>query len=491
MARKLDEYKRKRDFEETPEPAGKPQKTNDNRFVIHEHHARRLHWDLRLERDGVLASWAVPKGIPPDPKENHLAVHTEDHPLEYIDFHGEIPKGNYGAGKMTIFDEGTYETHKWRDKEVMITFHGERVQGRYVLFHTRDKDWMIHRMDPPVDPERDPWPEHVVPMLARLDKLPSKKDDAKYGYEIKWDGIRAIYFSQPGEFRIESRNLKDITSRWPELRALGRELGARDGILDGEIVTLNDEGKPSFQLLQSRMHLASESAVRRRMKTTPAIYMAFDLLYLDGRDLTGLPYTERREMLESLELDGPNWKVPSYHVGDGQALLAASRAQGLEGVIAKRLDCPYTPGRRGGGWIKVKNTRSQELVVGGWLPGEGNRRGKLGALLVGHYDTTKADADERGEPQKFTFAGRVGTGFTEQTLAMLQRELEALARDDSPFDGRQPPKEARFVEPTLVAEVEFSEWTNAGTIRHPSFKGLRDDKDANAVVRESPDQPER
>jgi bifunctional non-homologous end joining protein LigD len=491
MARKLDEYKRKRDFEDTPEPAGKPHKTNDNRFVIHEHHARRLHWDLRLERDGVLASWAVPKGIPPDPKENHLAVHTEDHPLEYIDFHGEIPEGNYGAGKMLIFDEGTYETHKWRDKEVMITFHGERVQGRYVLFHTRDKDWMIHRMDPPADPERDPWPEHVVPMLARLGKLPKGKDDARYAYEIKWDGIRAIYFSQPGEFRIESRNLKDITSRWPELRALGRELGARDGIFDGEIVTLNDEGKPSFQLLQSRMHLASESAVRRRMKTNPAIYMIFDLLYRDGRDLTDLPYTERREILESLELDGPNWKVPSYHVGDGKALLDASEAQGLEGVIAKRLDCPYTPGRRANGWIKVKNTRAQELVVGGWLPGEGNRRGKLGALLVGYYDTTPSEADKRGEPQKLKFAGRVGTGFTEQTLAMLGQELESLARDDSPFEGRQPPKEAKFVDPELVAEVEFSEWTNAGTIRHPSFKGLRDDKDANAVVRESPEQPEQ
>ena len=491
MARKLEEYERKRDFEATPEPAGQPGDEDLNRFVIHEHHARRLHWDLRLERDGVLASWAVPKGIPEDPEENHLAVHTEDHPIEYIDFHGEIPKGNYGAGKMEIFDHGTYETHKWRDKEVMITFHGDRVQGRYVLFHTRDKDWMIHRMDPPLRTDRDPFPEHVVPMLARLGTLPKGKDDAGHGYEIKWDGIRAIYYSQPGDIRIESRNLKDITPRWPELRPLGRELGARDGVFDGEIVTLNDEGKPSFQLLQSRMHLASDSAVRRRMKSTPAIYMIFDLIHLDGRDLMGLPYTERRELLESLELDGPNWKVPAYHVGDGEALLAASAAQGLEGVIAKRLNCPYTPGKRGGGWIKVKNTRSQELVVGGWLSGEGNRSGKIGALLVGHYDTTATDARERGKEQEFKYAGRVGTGFSEQTLADLQRELDPLARDDSPFDGRQPPKGAHFVDPELVAEVGFSEWTNSGTVRHPTFKGLRDDKDANAVVREGPDQPEQ
>jgi bifunctional non-homologous end joining protein LigD len=492
MARKLEEYERKRDFGKTPEPAGEEHDTDQNRFVIHEHHARRLHWDLRLERDGVLVSFAVPKGIPMDPDENHLAVHTEDHPLEYIDFSGQIPEGNYGAGKMTIFDEGTYETHKWKpDRELMVTFHGKRVQGKYVLFHTRDKDWMIHRMDPAVDPDRDPFPEHIRPMLARLGELPKGKEDARHGYEIKWDGIRAIYYSQPGDVRIESRNLNDITPRWPELRPLNRELGTRDAVLDGEIVTLDAEGKPSFQGLQSRMHLASDSAVRRSMKTTPAIYMIFDLLYLDGRNVMGLPYTERRELLEELGLDGANWKVPGYHVGDGAALLAASQAQGLEGVIAKRLDCSYTPGRRGGGWIKVKNTRRQELVVGGWLPGEGNRTGKLGALLVGHYDTTPTEAKKRGEPQKLHYSGRVGTGFTEQTLSLLQRELDPLARDDSPFDGRQPPKGANFVDPKLVAEVEFSEWTKGGTVRHPSFKGLRDDKDANAVVRESPDQPEQ
>jgi bifunctional non-homologous end joining protein LigD len=218
--------------------------------------------------------------------------------------------------------------------------------------------------------------------------------------------------------------------------------------------------------------------------------MIFDLLYLDGRNRMELPYTERRELLESLELDGAHWKVPGYHVGDGAALLAASKAQGLEGVMAKRLDYPYTPGKRGGGWIKVKNTKRQELVVGGWLPGEGNRSGKIGALLVGYYDTTPTEAKKRGKPQEFKYAGRVGTGFTEETLSMLMRELNPLARDDSPFDGRQPPKGANFVDPELVAEVEFSEWTQGGTVRQPSFKGLRDDKDANAVVREGPNQPE-
>jgi bifunctional non-homologous end joining protein LigD len=489
--KKLEEYDDKRDFGKTPEPSGKADDGagGANRFVIHEHHARRLHWDLRLERDGVLVSWAVPKGIPMDPKTNHLAVHTEDHPIEYVDFSGDIPAGNYGAGSMRIFDSGTYEAEKWRDDEVILTFHGKNVQGRYALFQTRGKDWMIHRMDPAVDPDRDPFPEHIVPMLARLAPLP--KDDENYSFEIKWDGIRAVYYSRPGEPHIESRNLKDITPRWPELRPLNRVFGARDAVLDGEIVTLDEQGRPSFQRLQSRMHLGSESAVRRRMKDTPAIYMVFDVIYLDGRLVVDRPYTERRELLESLDLNGPNWKTPGYHVGDGAAMLAASAEQGLEGVVAKRLDCPYTPGRRGGGWIKVKNHQRQELVIGGWLPGEGNRTGKLGALVVGYYDTTPTEAKKRGEPQKFLYAGRVGTGFTESTLEMLAAELAPLARDGSPFDGRQPPKETRFVEPTLVAEVEFSEWTKSGTVRQPSFKGLREDKDANTVVREGPDQPEQ
>ena len=262
-------------------------------------------------------------------------------------------------------------------------------------------------------------------------------------------------------------------------------------MLDGEITTLDEKGRPSFQRLQSRMHLASESAIRRRMKDTPAVYMIFDLLYLDGRSLTDKPYTERRELLEELDLNGPNWKTPSYHVGDGAAMLAASAQQGLEGIVAKRLDCPYTPGRRGGGWIKVKNHQRQELVVGGWLSGEGNRTGNLGALVVGYYDTTPTEAEKRGEPQKLVYAGRVGTGFNEATLELLSRELESLARDDSPFDGRKPPKETHWVEPQLIAVVEFSEWTKSGTVRQPSFKGLREDKDANTVVREGPDQPEQ
>src|SRR3954453_7065026 len=222
MSDRLDRYRAKRDFDATPEPgADAPgDEARRERFVVHEHHARRLHWDLRLERDGVLVSWAVPKGIPADPSRNHLAVHTEDHPLEYIDFHGDIPAGQYGAGTMKIWDRGTSETHKFRDKEVMITFHGERLHGRYVLFRTRGDDWMIHRMDPPEDPEREPMPERLQPMLARTGTLP--RDKREWAYEIKWDGVRAIGYVDGGRLRVASRKGKTIPPRDPELRGGGR-----------------------------------------------------------------------------------------------------------------------------------------------------------------------------------------------------------------------------------------------------------------------------
>jgi bifunctional non-homologous end joining protein LigD len=451
---------------------------------VQEHHARSLHWDLRLERDGVLASWAIPKGIPTDPKRNHLAVHVEDHPLDYIDFAGQIPEGQYGAGEVKIWDQGTYDCEKWRDDEVIVTFHGERLDGKYVLFQTNKgrpgKNWMIHRMDPPADPGEDPMPDHVIPMMARLSKLP--RNDEDYGFEIKWDGVRAIAYSEGGRLRLESRNLRDVTRQYPELRKLGRALGSRRVVLDGEIVALDEQGRPDFQRLQPRMHVVSEATIRRRMADTPVVYMIFDVLYLDGHLTMPLPYTERRKRLEGLSLEGPNWRTPSHHVGDGQAMLKASADQGLEGVVAKRLDSRYEPGSRSGAWLKIKNHMSQELVVGGWLPGQGSRTERIGSLAVGYYDKTRAEAEERGEAQHLKYAGNVGTGFTGQMLKELQELLEPLRTDKSPFDGRQPPKGTIFVEPRVVAEVEFRGWTRARTLRQPSFKGLRDDKDPRDVI---------
>jgi bifunctional non-homologous end joining protein LigD len=467
MADRLGRYRERRDPAVTPEPDGASEPSaaevaDQPRFVVQEHHARRLHWDLRLEHDGTLASWAVPRGIPPTPDRNHLAVRTEDHPLEYLEFHGEIPAGQYGAGTMTIWDQGTYEQHKWRDAEVMVTFHGERLHGRYVLFRTRGDDWMIHRMDPPEDPDREPMPERVEPMLATTGRLPA--DDEDWAYEIKWDGVRAIGFLDGGRLRLQARSGRDVTSRYPELRPMGEALAGREAVVDGEVVAF-DEGRPSFQKLQGRMHLTSEPAVRRLARTDPVHYVVFDLLFLDGRSLMALPYAERRVRLAGLDLDGPTWQAPAHHVGDGAALLELTRAQQLEGIIAKRLDCPYTPGRRSPGWVKVKNVASADVVVGGWLPGEGGRSGRIGALVIGQPDADGA----------LRYAGRVGSGFTEAELVRLGGLLAPLAREDSPFAGTQPPKQTRFVDPQLVAHVNFNERTRTGTLRQPSYKGLRDD----------------
>ncbi len=482
---KLSSYRAKRDFAATSEPSGADGAAGGHRFVIQEHHATRLHWDLRLEHDGVLASWAIPNGIPPDPAENRLAVRTEDHPLEYLEFHGEIPKGQYGAGTMTIWDQGTFDMHKWEAKKVEVTFHGERLSGRYGLFpigKTGDSanDWMIHRMDPPADPDREPMPERLVPMMARpSNALPA--DQRRWSFEVKWDGVRAIAYVQPGRLRLESRNLNEITAAYPEVRGLVAALGTHEAVLDGEIVAFDESDpahpRPSFERLQRRMHVTAPAAVRRLASTTPVVYAIFDLLYLDGHSLIDLPYSERRARLESLELAGPAWRVPAAHPGEGVRLLEATEKQELEGVVAKRLDSRYEPGRRSGAWLKIKNTRRQELVIGGWLPGEGRRTDRIGALLMGYY-----------EDGKLRYAGRVGTGFTEKTLDELKRRLAPLRRETNPFDERggrvRIPREAGFVEPALVAEVEFREWTSERVMRAPSFKGLRDDKPAIEVVAE-------
>jgi bifunctional non-homologous end joining protein LigD len=468
---KLDPYRAKRDFEATSEPAGEAAAVAAaNRFVIQEHHATRLHWDLRLEHDGVLASWAIPNGIPATPADNRLAVHTEDHPLEYLEFHGEIPKGQYGAGTMTIWDHGTYELHKWEERKVEVTFHGARLSGRYGLFSIgrsgdSANDWMIHRMDPPADPNRVPMPERILPMMAKPSSaLP--RDQKNWSFEVKWDGVRAIAYIQPGRLRLESRNLNDVTEAYPEVRGLIGALGMHEAVLDGEIVAFDENGRPSFERLQRRMHVRGASAIKRLQSSMPVLYAIFDLLYLDGQSLIELPYRERRERLEALNLSGRAWRVPANHPGEGKLLLEATAKQGLEGVVAKRLDCRYEPGRRSGNWLKIKHTMRQELVIGGWVPGEGRRASRIGALLMGFY-----------EDGAFVYAGRVGTGFTEKTLDDLQKRLTPLRRGTSPFDkAPKLPRESVFVDPKLVAEIELREWTAERIMRAPSFKGLRDDK---------------
>jgi bifunctional non-homologous end joining protein LigD len=475
---KLDTYQSKRDPKRTPEPMGaRPKKRSgrpDPTFVVQEHHARALHWDFRLERDGVLVSWAVPKGIPLNPKRNHLAVQTEDHPLEYGGFAGEIPSGEYGGGTVTIWDSGTYETEKWSEREVMVVLHGARVTGRYVLFKTDAKNWMIHRMDPsPNDWEE--LPELIRPMLCRAGDLP--ETSRGWTCEFKWDGVRAVAYIEGGRVRLKSRNDLDITGAYPELHALGRALGSRPAVLDGEIVAFDDRNRPSFSLLQQRMHVRDAAVARRLSRQTPVSYLVFDVLHLDGRSTLELPYAQRRALLENLGLGGDHWATPASYRQRPQTVLDAALASGLEGVVCKRTTSRYLPGRRTDDWVKVRGFRDQEVVVGGFTPGKGGRSGGVGALIVGIP-----------EGRGLRYVGKVGTGFSDAHLKELADRFEKLGRKTTPFVGELPKAQvagATWVRPVLVGEVRFTDWTTGGRLRHPVWRGLRPDKSPGDVVIDS------
>ena len=333
----LDEYRAKRSFDATPEPQGGEPSSGD-RFVIQEHHATALHWDLRLERDGVLVSWAVPKGVPPDPRENHLAVHTEDHPLSYLEFHGEIPESEYGGGRMTIWDRGTYEPLKWSEREVMVTLHGQRARGRYVLFRTGGKNWMLHRMDPPEDLGREPMPAGLRPAALAVTDLPD--DQEAWSFEPAWGGHRVLVASEGGRARLDDED-GDATDRYPEARDLGRAIGAVAVILEAELVVTGADGRPDPEALRRRGVARSPAALRRLAERSPATFFLTDVVWLEGHSTAALPYRERRRLLDRLALEGPAWRTAPSHPGEGTALLAASRAQGLAGVVGRRLDGGY------------------------------------------------------------------------------------------------------------------------------------------------------
>jgi bifunctional non-homologous end joining protein LigD len=478
-AHKLEEYREKRDLDRTPEPTGGPpgRRKGKPRFVIQEHDARRLHWDLRLEHEGVLASWALPRGLPSDPRKNRLAVRTEDHPLEYLEFAGTIPEGSYGAGEMRIVDTGTYECEKWSEDKITFRLEGKEASGKFSVFRTSGTDWMIHRYEP--EAGREPMPDRIDPMLATLAcGLPGEED--AYGYEVKWDGMRAIAYCEGGSLRLVSRTGRDITDGFPDVKPLGRAIGMRGAILDGELAVLREDGRADFQRLQGRMNVSARRVTESLVRIAPVTYLIFDLLYWDGELLLDRPYEERRARLAELGLEGEAWRTPGHQRGEGQSFLTVAREHGLEGIIAKRLDSRYQPGRRTRDWLKIKNFRSQEIVIGGWTPGKGGRRGRIGALLAGYWK-------EEEDGLRLRYAGRVGTGFTEALLAELAEQLGPLETSKSPFTGRQPPCDSVFVEPRLVGEVEFAEWTRAGTLRAPVFKGLQPKKSAEEVRREEPE----
>jgi bifunctional non-homologous end joining protein LigD len=458
VADRLTKYRSMRDASKTPEPVPKkaPMGGKNDLFVIQEHHARRLHYDLRLERDGVLASWAVPKNLPDTPAVNHLAVHTEDHPLEYLAFHGTIPRGEYGAGQMIVWDTGTYETEKFNDHEVIVTLHGNKIDGRYALIQTDGKNWLAHRMKE----QKRPQAGDLAPMLATEGSVERLKA-TQWSFEGKWDGYRVVVDANRGKLNLRSRRGRDVTGEYPQFESLAADLADHHVILDGEAVALDASGVPSFSEMQNRA------------RSTRVEYWAFDILHLDGRSLMRAKYSDRRRLLEALA-EGGGLIVPDRLPGDGPEAMEHARKQGWEGVVAKKRDSTYQPGRRSSSWIKDKIWCTQEVVIGGWRQGEGGRSSGIGALML-------------GIPQDggLHFAGRVGTGFTEKELAKLKDILKPLETDKSPFNTRLPTQDAKgvtFVRPELVGEVRYSERTSDGRLRQPSWRGLRPDKEPDDVV---------
>lgn len=510
-------YLAKRSAARTPEPV--PEHPHADpvaaggapRFVIQEHHARRLHYDVRLERDGVFVSWAVPKGVPATADRNHLAVMTEDHPLAYGDFEGTIPKGEYGAGTVTIWDAGTYELEKWRDDEVIFTLVG-RPDGpvgraRLALIRTdgngEKSTWLLHRMKTDADARdssppapisaapapspvpHDPWPAALAParlrpMLAESASAALARSTARRWAsewaEIKWDGIRALAFWDGSRMLLRARSGTDITARYPEVTSAASALGLVPVVLDGEIVALDADGRPSFTRLQNRMHLTQAAEIRTQAERVPACFYAFDVLAVDGEDTTGAPLRRRREILDRLfaDLDGTLAAPPVFD--DVDAALHASGAFALEGVVVKNPAGRYRPGDRSGDWLKVKHVRTQEVVIGGIRPGHGNRGGAIGSLLMG---VPTADG--------LRYVGRVGSGFGDRMLRLLGEQLQPLRTGDSPFIEvpRPDASDALWVRPELVGEVAYAEVTPDGRLRHARWRGLRPDKSPADVRDES------
>ena len=532
----LKTYYEKRDFQKTPEPRGKPRKVTGSSFVIQKHAATRLHYDFRLEMNGVLKSWAVPKGPSYDPREKRLAVHVEDHPVEYGDFEGIIPKGEYGGGTVMVWDRGDWisldhDPEASYAKGIMkFRLEGEKLRGAWTLIRMKTRDaeegkenWLlIKERDEHVrttaeydvtealpdsvlsgrsikeiaEDRDDVWhsktmedfsdqasklpgakksklPDFVEPQLATLYEAAPTGEE--WVHEIKLDGYRELCRIDGRDVRLISRNGKDWTEQFRSLIGDLRSLPAKKALLDGEVVALLPTGLSSFQALQNAL---SEPAGSR------ITYYAFDLLYLDGYDLRDVPLKERKALLSQLFRSlppGGSLRYSDHFEGEGEAFLAQACTHGLEGIVSKRADGRYRSGR-GRDWQKIKCLKRQEFVVVGFTEPSGGRKG-LGALLLGLYE-------KRGV---LTFAGRVGTGFTEKTLRELRKRLEPLERETSPL--QDPPRGAaaravHWVEPELVAEVAFTEWTEDNQLRHPSFMGLREDKRPDQVRREEEKKPE-
>jgi bifunctional non-homologous end joining protein LigD len=452
---------------EEPHPAGLTEVApleEGRRFTIQQHHARRLHHDVRFERDGVLVSFAVPKRLPEEPGVRHLAVNTEDHPLDYLTFSGAIPAGEYGGGAVRLFDLGTYEPLEVADGKLTVRLHGSRYKGaEYHLFRTRDRDWLVILKGKVSLPQPAPPPTYE-PMMAVLTSQPF--DDDEWLFEVKWDGHRCLA-NLGTSTRLTSRTTRDMTAQFPELIDMHRQLAARNAVVDGEIVALDRDGRPSFERMQDRFHRTPEELARNKGRV-PVQFLAFDLLWLDGRSLLDLPLLERRARLAEVLVETRDIRLSQVVEGAGRDFFDQVKALKLEGIVAKRAASPYRPGTRSHDWRKIKALCLQDCVIVGWTPGKGGRSATLGSLLLAVYDDGR-----------LRYAGNVGTGFTHAFLADLLARLEELQVDKPHFEGFEGtlrPRGARFVRPELVCEVEYLKWTQDDKLRAASFKGLRPDK---------------
>ena len=535
----LEQYKRKRDFSKTPEPAGDPAARGSGRFVVQRHRATRLHYDFRLEVDGVLASWAVPKGPALDPGVRRMAVHVEDHPIEYFDFEGVIPKGQYGAGDVIVWDWGTYEPEAptldprkaIEDGELKFTLHGEKLKGRFTLVRTsrrpgtkpttafeddQGEQWLlIHKRDeasvPGWDAEAFPksvksgrtndevkanrdalWtshapaaqaqidladakamkmPDFIEPMAATLTSKPFRDED--WLFEIKWDGYRVEAVVRDGRVRLWTRRGNDAATYFGDFLGRPTWIEAGEAIVDGEVVAFDESGNPDFGVLQEKI-----SAVRAGRPASGLVYQVFDLLYLDGRSLLAVPLEDRKRLLKSVLKSTSQVRFASHVETEGLDFYEAAKGLHVEGIVAKHRRSRYEPGRRTTTWLKVKIRPEQELVVGGYTPGEGNAK-DLGAVLVGVF-----------EGGKLRFSGKVGSGFNADSRRELRQRLEKLETDKCPFDPCPERKgdlrKARWVKPQVVIRAELGGWTRDGNVRQTSYKGLDLDKDPKTVVRERP-----
>ena len=565
-------YKAKRDFRHTSEPKGgkpKPKGVKGaSRFVIQKHDASRLHYDFRLQMEGVLKSWAVPKGLPWTQGEKHLAVEVEDHPIEYENFEGVIPEGNYGGGTVMVWDHGTYYVYgeqpsqSLREGKLHLVLDGRKAKGEWTLVRIRsdsqknqwlllktgtsvrppskkledqsaktgrtmkqiardrDAEWESDRDEPATEStsgarsilrtrikaalkKKEVGPggsshrkdggrpgvpslptdlpsaksRFIEPMKARLAEKPPA--DGDWSYELKFDGIRLIAVKTGKKVSLLSRNKNELAGRFPEIVEAIGNLPARECVIDGEVVALDADGRSSFQLLQARDMEGRKS---------PVYFYAFDLLQLDGRSLIALPLKARKDVLEKLCADAGDPIRYSAEIGeDARALLEEVKRRGLEGIVGKQRNSVYEPGRRSGAWIKLKCVNEQEFVIGGYTPPEGSRK-NFGAILVGYY-----------KDNRLMFAGKVGTGFTANSLSMMHKKFRTEKRDDCPFEDLPSKQNGKWVQaitpsmmrklhwvnPVFVCEIKFAEWTRDGKLRAPVFLGLRDDKKPNEVVREA------